>query len=138
MVNHKPVKIIINTFRLAKVIIDKVVRQNGLLNLIVTNKNLFFRPKFLLLLCYLFGIKRWLFNAFHLQIDGQIKRQNSTIKVYLQAFINFDQNNLAKFLPMAEFVYNNIKIAITGHTVFELNCGYHSRVFFNKDTNLRS
>ena len=39
---------------------------------------------------------------------------------------------------MAEFAYNNAKNASTGYTPFELNCGYHPRVFFEKNTNPRS
>ena len=36
---------------------------------------------------------------------------------------------------MAEFAYNNIKNASTGHTAFELNCGYHLCVFIEENTN---
>ena len=36
---------------------------------------------------------------------------------------------------MIKFAYNNAKISITGHTSFELNCGYYSYVFFQKHTN---
>ena len=36
---------------------------------------------------------------------------------------------------MAEFAYNNAKNASTGYTPFELNCGYHPCVSFDKDTN---
>ncbi len=39
---------------------------------------------------------------------------------------------------MAEFVYNNVKNASTGHTPFELNCSYHPRVFFEEDVDPRS
>ena len=39
---------------------------------------------------------------------------------------------------MAEFAYNNAKNASTGHTPFELNCGYHPCVFFKKDTDPHS
>ena len=35
---------------------------------------------------------------------------------------------------MAEFAYNNAKNASTGHTPFELNCGYHPCVSFEEDT----
>ncbi len=34
---------------------------------------------------------------------------------------------------MVELAYNNAKNASTGHTPFELNYGYHPRVFFEKD-----
>ena len=35
---------------------------------------------------------------------------------------------------MAEFTYNNTKNASTSYTPFELNRGYHPRVFFKEDT----
>ena len=38
---------------------------------------------------------------------------------------------------MAEFAYNNAKNASTGYTLFELNCGYHPWVFYEKDFNPR-
>ena len=39
---------------------------------------------------------------------------------------------------MAEFAYNNAKNASTGHTPFELNCGYHSCVSYKEDLDPRS
>ncbi len=60
------------------------------------------------------------------------------MEAYLKAFVNFEQNNWVRLLPMAEFAYNNLKNASTCHTPFELNCGYHPRVSFEEDTNLRS
>ncbi len=36
---------------------------------------------------------------------------------------------------MAKFVYNNINNASTSHTLFEFNCKYHCRVFFEDKTN---
>ena len=67
--------------------------------------------------------KRRFSTAFHSQTNCQIKQQNSIIKAYLRAFINFKQNEWAKLLPMMEFTYNNAKSASTGYTYFKLNCG---------------
>ena len=39
---------------------------------------------------------------------------------------------------MAEFVYNNAKIASTGHIPFELNCGYHPWMSYKEDVDPRS
>ena len=39
---------------------------------------------------------------------------------------------------MAEFTYNNAKNASTGHTPFELNCGYHPRMSYEEDVDPRS
>ena len=57
---------------------------------------------------------------------------------YLQVFIDFEQNDWARLLPMAEFAYNNAKNANTDHLPFELNCGYYPRVSFKEDTDSRS
>ena len=138
MVHYKPVKVTIDAPGLAEVIIDVVVWHHGLLDSIVTNKSLFFTSKFWTSLCYFLGVKRRLSTAFYSQTDGQTKRQNSTIKGYLQAFINFEQNDWAKLLPIAEFAYNNAKNASTGYTPFELNCGYHPRMSYKEDVNSRS
>ncbi len=57
------------------------------------------------------------------------------MEAYLRAFVNWEQDDWAILLPMAEFVYNNAKNTSTDHTSFELNCGYYSRVFFEEDVN---
>ena len=62
--------------------------------------------------------------------------QNSSIEAYLQAFVNFKQNNWARLLPITKFAYNNAKNASTGHTPFELNCGYHFRMLYKDNVNL--
>ncbi len=41
-------------------------------------------------------------------------------------------------MPIAEFIYNNIKNANINHTPFKLNCGYHLRVSFKEDVDTRS
>ena len=138
MVHYKPVKVTIDAPGLAEVIIDVVVRHHGLPDSIVTDRGSFFTSKFWSLLCYFLGIKRRLSTAFHPQTDGQTERQNSTMEAYLRAFVNFEQNDWARLLPMAEFAYNNAKNASTGHTSFELNCGYHPCVSYKKDLNPRS
>ena len=60
------------------------------------------------------------------------------MEAYLQAFVNFEQNDWAYLLPTAELAYNNAKNASTGYTSFELNCGYHSCVSYKKEEILNS
>ena len=90
MVHYEPVKVTINAPGLAEVILDVVVWYHGLPNSIVSDRGSLFTSKFWSSLCYFFGIKRRLSTAFHPQTDGQTKRQNSTIEVYLRAFVNFE------------------------------------------------
>ena len=140
MVHYKLVKVTIDALGFAEIIINMVVRHHGLLDSIVTNRRSLFTSKFWSLLCYFLDIKRRLSIAFHPQTDGSTERQNSTMEVYLRAFVNFEQNDWARLLPMAEFAYNNAKNASTGFTPFELNCGYHPQIFYkeNLDPRLQS
>ena len=59
------------------------------------------------------------------------------MEAYLRAFVNYEQNDWARLLPMAEFAYNNTKNTSTGYTFFELNCGFYPRVFYKEDINPR-
>ena len=132
MVQYELVKITIDAPRLAEVIINVVIHYHGLPHSIMTHRSSLFTSKFWLLLCYFLGIKRGLFTAFHPQTDSQTKNQNSTMKAYLRAFVNFEQNNWARLLPMAKFTYINTKNASNVYTPFELNCGYHFQVCLRK------
>ena len=60
------------------------------------------------------------------------------MKAYLRAFVNWEQDDWAKLLPIVEFAYNNAKNASDGYTLFELNYGYHPRVYFKEDVDLQS
>ena len=135
MVHYEPVKVTIDAPGLAKVIIDMVVRHHDLSDSIVSNCSSVFTSKFWLSLCYFLDIKRKLSTTFHPQTDGQTERQNSTMEAYFQAFVNYEQNDLARLLPMTEFAYNNAKNIIISYTLFELNCGFHPRLSYKKDVN---
>ena len=93
MVHYKLVQTTIDATGVAKVIIDVIVWHYGLPNSIVSDQGSVFTSKFWSSLCYFLGIKQKLSTAFYPQIDGQTKRQNSTIEAYLRAFIKFKQNN---------------------------------------------
>ena len=138
MAHYKQVKITIDAPGLAEVIINVVVRYHGLPDSIITDRGSLFTSKFWFSLCYFLNIKKRLFMAFHPQTNGQTERQNSTIETYLRAFVNWEQNDWARLLPMAEFVYNNAKNASTGHIPFKLNCGFHPQVSFEDNIDLCS
>ena len=133
MVHYKPIKVTIDAPGLAEVILDVVVWHHSLPNLIVSNRGSLFTSKFWLSLCYFLGIKRRLSTAFYLQTNGQTKRQNSIMKAYFWTFVNFEQNDWARLLPMMEFAYNNAKNANTGHIPFELNCSYHPQILYEEE-----
>ena len=138
MVHYEPVQMTVTIPALAKVIFNIVVRHHGLPDSIVSNRNSVFTSKFWSSLYYFLSIKQRLSITFYSQTDGQTERQNSTMEAYLRAFINYEQDNQARLLPMAEFAYNNAKHASTGYISFKLNCRYHSRISYKKDVDPHS
>ena len=60
------------------------------------------------------------------------------MEAYFRPFVKFKQNDWARLLPMVEFTYNNAKNTSTGHTLFELNYGYHPRMSYEEDVDPRS
>ena len=137
MVYYELVKITIDIPDFAEVILDVVIQYQGLLDLIVSDCGSFFTLKFWSSLYYFLKIKQRLKTAFHPQMDGQIEGQNSTMEIYLKVFVNYKQNDWARLFLMAEFTYNNTKNASTGHTSFELDCGYHPCISYKEDIDSR-
>ena len=138
MVHYKPVKVTIDAPGLAEVIKDVEVWHHGLPDSIVTDRSSFFTSKFWSSLYYFLEVKWRLSTAFYPQTDSQTKRQNSTMEAYLKVFINFERNDWARLLLIAEFVYNNAKNTSTGHTPFELNCRYHPWMLYEEDVDPHS
>lgn len=113
---YEPVKVIIDLPDFIKIIINLVVIHYGLFDSIVSNWRLVFTLKFWSSFYYFLRIKQRLLTVLYQQVDGYIKRQNSIMEVYLQVFVNCKQNNWARFLPIAEFAYNNAKNINTGQS----------------------
>ena len=44
---------------------------------------------------------------------------------YLRASVNYEQIDWPRVLIIVEFAYNKAKNTSSGHTPFELNCGFH-------------
>jgi len=55
------------------------------------------------------GIKRRMSTAYHPQTDRQTERMKQVSKAYLRSYCNYEQNDWASMLAMAEYVYNNSK-----------------------------
>lgn len=52
------------------------------------------------------GTKPKLSTSFHPETDGQTERANADLKAYLRAFVNYRQDDWARFPPFAEFESN--------------------------------
>ena len=70
-------------------------------------------------------IKRQLSTVYYPQIDGQMERINQEIGMFLQHYVNYQQDNWTDWLAAAEFQYNDKKHVTTGRTLFKLNFRRH-------------
>ena len=60
---------------------------------------------------------------FHPQTDRQMEQQNQTLEQYLRSYVNYQQDDWARHLRIAEFAYNNSCHAVTGVSPFCLHTG---------------
>ncbi len=67
---------------------------------------------------------------YYSEINDQIKRINAVIKHYLWVFVNYMQNDWAKWLSEVEFIINNILLLITLTSLFLINLSQNLRLNF--------
>ncbi len=75
-------------------------------------------------------------TTYHSEIDDQIKRINAVMKHYLRVFVNYMQNDWAKWLSEVEFVINNASSSITLASLFLINSSQNSRLDFESSESL--
>jgi len=67
-------------------------------------------------------------SGYHLEANGQTEHTNQMLEQYLQCYCNYQQDNWADLLLLAEFAYNNASSATTGVSLFFANKGYHPNI----------
>src|SRR5258708_38351986 len=66
--------------------------------------------------------------GYHLEGDRQTEHANQVLEQYLQGYTNYQQDDWATLLPMAEFAYNNATNTTTEVSPFFANKGYHPEI----------
>lgn len=92
---------------LADAMVDVVFTQFGRPKSIVSDRGSLFTSNFWSAFCYHLWVRLGYSTAYHPQTDGQTERQNQTLETYLRSYVNYEQNDWAKWLSIAEFAYNN-------------------------------
>ena len=77
-------------------------------------------------------------SGYHPEGDGQTERTNQTLEQYLRIYCNYQQDNWAKLLPLAEFSFNNSPSATTSVSPFFANKGYQPDLTVNSEIGLSS
>jgi len=103
---------------------DHVWCQHGLPSSVVSDRGSVFASNFLGELYRLLGVKRKMSTAFHPQTDGQTERLNHEINQYLRTYVNDRQNEWAKWIKIAQFVWNNTISEVTTDSPFGITQSY--------------
>ena len=66
-------------------------------------------------------------TAYHPQTDGETKRVNQELEIYLRIFCSNNPETWKLYLPTAEFAHNQKHHSAIKNTPFFLMMGYHPR-----------
>jgi len=107
---------------------DHVWCQHGLPSTIVSDHGSVFMSNFQGELYRLLGVKCKMSTAFHPQTDGQTEWLNHKINQYLHTYVNDHQNEWAKWIKIAQFIWNNMVLEVTTDSPFEITRSYSPRM----------
>ena len=88
---------------IAKIYRDDIWKLHGVPRKILSNRGPQFASKFMEEFTKALGTKRQLSTAYHPQTDGQTERINQEIGMFLQHYMNYQQDNWTNWLAVAEF-----------------------------------
>src|SRR5258707_907900 len=117
--------------QLAQLFLTHIFSKHGAPGHVTSDRGTEFVSHFFCSLGSLLSMKLHFMSGYHPEGDGQMERINQVLEQYLQAYTNYQQDNWAPLLPLAEFTYNNAASATTGISLFFANKGYHLRLSMN-------
>src|SRR5258708_8280615 len=133
---NKPVLInpthnMVDAPQLAQLFLTHVFLKHGALGHVTSDCGTEFMSHFFHSLGSLLSMKLHFMSGYHPEGDSQMEWINQVLEQYLQAYMNYQQDNSALLLPLAEVAYNNAMSATTGISPFFANKGYHPRLSTN-------
>lgn len=102
----------------ARIFFDRVVREHGVPQTLVTDRGTQFMSEFWQEIFRIAGTDTKASTAAHPQTDGQTERANRTLIAGLRAFVSHQQDDWDKWLGPLEFAHNNMIQDSTGMTPF--------------------
>jgi hypothetical protein len=104
---------------IADLFFDHVWKRHGFPEKTVLDRGPVFNNKYMKALYERLGIKAHFSSAYHPQSDRQTEWMNPGIEQFLRAYAGMYQKDWVKWLPMAEFSYNNAIHSATGTSPFK-------------------
>src|SRR5258707_7712865 len=115
----------VNTLQVAQLFLTHVFSKHGVPLHVTSDRGSEFVSHFFRSLGKLLRMRLHFTLGYHPEGDGQMEHANQVLEQYLRVYMNYQQDDWATLLPMAEFAYNNTTNATTGVSPFFTNKGYH-------------
>lgn len=112
----------------AKLILDHVVKLHGIPKSIVSDRDKIFTSTFWKSLFSLMHNKMLLSSSYRPQTDGQTKRVNQCLEIYLRCDVNDSPKQWRTWLPLAEYWYNTTYHTALGCSLFQALYGYEPQL----------
>src|SRR5260221_11583664 len=109
-------------------VLTHIFSKHGTPGHVTSNCSAEFVSHFFCSLGSLLNMKLHFTSGYHPEGDGQTEQINQVLEQYLCTYTNYQQDNWALLLPLAEFAYNNVASVTTGVSPFFVNKGYHLRL----------
>jgi transposase InsO family protein len=128
-----PCSTTVDAKELANLFIMNIFRLYGLPDSIVSNQGPQFASRLWKYLCNSLHIEPCLSTTFYPETNGQTEYINLVMEQYLRAYINYQQDDYAWYLPLTKFATNNDISETTGLLPFFVNYGIHPKLDFEPD-----
>jgi hypothetical protein len=128
--HYSPCHSTMKAMDLAKIFTRDIWRLHGLPDSIISDRGPLFVSEFWKAVCHRLQVTVSLSTAYHPETDGQTENANAFMEQYLRQYIDYSQNDVFDWLPMAEFAANNAVNSSTQVSPFFANKGYHPRMSF--------
>ena len=113
----------------AWIVLNRIIWHHGIPEIITLDRDRIFTSNFWQTLMAEIRTKLKLSIVYHPQTDGQTKRTNQTLKIYLRHYINHSQKNWIQLLSMAQLILNNRTVTATEESAFYTNFDRHPNLF---------
>ncbi|KAJ8507721.1 hypothetical protein ONZ45_g9939 [Pleurotus djamor] len=123
---------------LAKLFVMHIFSKHGVPQHVTSDRGSEFVLRFFQSLGKALKIELHFTSGYHPEGDGQTERTNQTLEQYLRIYCNYQQDNWAELLPLAEFTYNNAPHSTIGVSPFFANKGYNPSIAIQAELDLSS
>jgi hypothetical protein len=113
---------------LARLFLSTVVRQHGMPERVISDRDPRFTAHFWRAFWTSLGSTLDMGAAYHPESDGQTENANKTLEIMLRSVVDFTQVDWDEHLAAAELAFNNSKNETTGFTPFYMMYGREARM----------